>query len=76
LGWNLKEIHVTWPRLGKNKTRLQLYTKVDEEITHRLETSSEILVTPSDHQSDGVRIFETVSGYLRRRHDLTDIVKP
>nr|GEU42139.1 hypothetical protein [Tanacetum cinerariifolium] len=31
LGWHLEEIHVTWAHLRKKRTRLQLYTKVDEE---------------------------------------------
>ncbi|GJV63664.1 hypothetical protein Tco_1474492 [Tanacetum coccineum] len=31
LGWHLEEIHVTWAHLEKKQTRLQLYTKVDEE---------------------------------------------
>ncbi|GJY36045.1 ribonuclease H-like domain-containing protein, partial [Tanacetum coccineum] len=36
LGWHLEQIHMTWVHLGKKRTRLQLYTKVDEEIAHRL----------------------------------------
>ncbi|GJW35336.1 hypothetical protein Tco_0058256 [Tanacetum coccineum] len=31
LGWLLKEIHVTWAHLEKKQTRLQLYSKSDEE---------------------------------------------
>nr|GEU37998.1 hypothetical protein [Tanacetum cinerariifolium] len=31
LGWLLEEIHVTWTHLEKKRTRLQLYTKSDEE---------------------------------------------
>ncbi|GKC63816.1 hypothetical protein Tco_1096414, partial [Tanacetum coccineum] len=31
LGWILEEIDVTWAHLEKKRTRLQLYTKVDEE---------------------------------------------
>nr|GEX63485.1 hypothetical protein [Tanacetum cinerariifolium] len=31
LGWLLEEIHVTWAHLEKKQTRLQLYTKYDEE---------------------------------------------
>ncbi|GJZ11399.1 hypothetical protein Tco_0546158 [Tanacetum coccineum] len=27
----LEDIHVTWTQFGKKRTRLQLYTKVDEE---------------------------------------------
>ncbi|GJX53634.1 hypothetical protein Tco_0282003 [Tanacetum coccineum] len=30
-GWHLEEIHMTWAHFGKKQTRLQLYTKVDEE---------------------------------------------
>ncbi|GJV77057.1 hypothetical protein Tco_1508641 [Tanacetum coccineum] len=36
LGWHLEEIHVNWAHLEKKRTRLQLYTKVDEEIAHIL----------------------------------------
>ncbi|GKF43361.1 hypothetical protein Tco_0129913, partial [Tanacetum coccineum] len=32
LGWHLEEIHVTWANLGRNGTRLQLYTKRLEEF--------------------------------------------
>ncbi|GJR86385.1 hypothetical protein Tco_0210396 [Tanacetum coccineum] len=31
LGWHLEEIHMTWAHLEKKETRLQLYTKVEEE---------------------------------------------
>ncbi|GJW57686.1 reverse transcriptase domain-containing protein [Tanacetum coccineum] len=31
LGWHLEEIHVTWDHLGMKRTRLQLYTKIEEE---------------------------------------------
>ncbi|GJU05231.1 hypothetical protein Tco_1121661 [Tanacetum coccineum] len=31
LGWHLEEIYVTWAHLEKKRTRLQLYTKVNEE---------------------------------------------
>ncbi|GJR69502.1 hypothetical protein Tco_0015567 [Tanacetum coccineum] len=42
LGWHLEEIHVTWAHLGKKRTRLQLYTKVEEEkSTQTLETASQ-----------------------------------
>ncbi|GKB40349.1 hypothetical protein Tco_0885291, partial [Tanacetum coccineum] len=34
LGWHLEDIHVTWAHLEKKRTRLQLYTKVDEENAH------------------------------------------
>ncbi|GJU28703.1 hypothetical protein Tco_1167324 [Tanacetum coccineum] len=48
LGWNSKEIHVTWAHLEKKCMRLQLYTKVVEEKSSQwLETASEILVMPS-----------------------------
>ncbi|GJS92252.1 hypothetical protein Tco_0774888 [Tanacetum coccineum] len=33
---HLEEIHMTWVHFGKKRTRLQLYTKVDEEIAHGL----------------------------------------
>ncbi|GJW12308.1 ribonuclease H-like domain-containing protein [Tanacetum coccineum] len=31
LGWHLEEIHMTWAHLEKKRTRLQLYTKVDDK---------------------------------------------
>ncbi|GKD96164.1 hypothetical protein Tco_1380061, partial [Tanacetum coccineum] len=31
IGWHLEEMHVTWAHLDKKHTRLQLYTKVNEE---------------------------------------------
>nr|GEZ27284.1 hypothetical protein [Tanacetum cinerariifolium] len=34
LGWNSKKVHVNWAHLEKKRTRLQLYTKVDEEIAY------------------------------------------
>ncbi|GJS53331.1 putative reverse transcriptase domain-containing protein [Tanacetum coccineum] len=53
LGWHLEEIHVTWAHLGKKRTRLQLYTKVDEEIAIQwLETASQIHATAYGHQRD------------------------
>ncbi|GJZ12953.1 reverse transcriptase domain-containing protein [Tanacetum coccineum] len=32
LGWNLKEIHVTWDHLENKRTRLRLYTKNHKEL--------------------------------------------
>nr|GEV83945.1 hypothetical protein [Tanacetum cinerariifolium] len=40
LGWHLEEIHVTWVHLGKKRTRLQLYTNVNEENTRTIEQSA------------------------------------
>ncbi|GJR80024.1 retrovirus-related pol polyprotein from transposon TNT 1-94 [Tanacetum coccineum] len=73
LGWHLEEIYVTWAHLGKKQTRLQLYTKVDEEIAIQwLETTSQSLVTASEHQSDGVRKIKTATpeqnGVVERRN--------
>ncbi|GJS91245.1 hypothetical protein Tco_0773881 [Tanacetum coccineum] len=34
LGWNMEEIQVSWAHLEKKRTRLELYTKVDEENAH------------------------------------------
>nr|GEU83166.1 MAK10-like protein [Tanacetum cinerariifolium] len=76
LGWHLEEIHVTWAHLGKKQTILQLYTKVKEEKgTQTLETASQPLVTTSNHQSDGVRNFETASRLNPHSETLEDSVK-
>nr|GEZ41268.1 hypothetical protein [Tanacetum cinerariifolium] len=32
---HLEEIHVTWTQFEKKQTRLQLYTKIDEELVYR-----------------------------------------
>nr|GEW44382.1 MAK10-like protein [Tanacetum cinerariifolium] len=32
LGWHLEEIHVTWAHLEKKQTRLQTYTKIQQEV--------------------------------------------
>ncbi|GJX39124.1 hypothetical protein Tco_0252427 [Tanacetum coccineum] len=55
-----EEIHVTWAHLEKKRMRLQLYTKVNESAQW-LETASQLLVTPSEHQSDNVKTFVTTS---------------
>ncbi|GKB40391.1 hypothetical protein Tco_0996339 [Tanacetum coccineum] len=34
-GRHLEEIHVTWIQFGKKQTRLQLYTKIDEEVVYK-----------------------------------------
>ncbi|GJY92914.1 hypothetical protein Tco_0508696, partial [Tanacetum coccineum] len=76
LGWHLEEIDVTWAHLGKKRTRLQLYTKVEEEKgTQTLETASQLLVTASEHQRDGVRKFEMASGLNRHSETLENLVK-
>ncbi|GJR91345.1 hypothetical protein Tco_0215356 [Tanacetum coccineum] len=60
----------------KERTRLQLYTKVEEEKgTRTLETASQLLVTASEHQRDGVRKFETASGLNRHSEALEDLAK-
>ncbi|GJR19899.1 hypothetical protein Tco_0968426 [Tanacetum coccineum] len=72
----LEEIRVTWSHLEKKRTRLQLYTKVDEENAHSgLETASQLLVTPSEHQSDCVRKVETASSLNRLKEALEDSAK-
>ncbi|GJU33190.1 hypothetical protein Tco_1176779 [Tanacetum coccineum] len=76
LGWHLEGIHVTWAHLGKKRTRLQLYTKVKEEKgTRTLETASQLLVTASEHQRDGVRKFETASELNRHNDAVEDSAK-
>nr|GEX45542.1 reverse transcriptase domain-containing protein [Tanacetum cinerariifolium] len=73
---DLEEIHVTWAHLGKTRTNLQLYIKVEEEKgTHTLETTSQSLVTTSEHQSDGITKIKTVSGLNRHSEALEDTVK-
>ncbi|GKB85755.1 hypothetical protein Tco_0958027 [Tanacetum coccineum] len=75
-GWHLEEIHVTWAHLGKKRKRLQLYTKVEEEKgTQTLEMASQILVTASDHQSDGVRKIKTASRLNQHSETLEDSAK-
>ncbi|GKA48169.1 probable tRNA (guanine(26)-N(2))-dimethyltransferase 2, partial [Tanacetum coccineum] len=44
LACHLEEIHVTWAHLEKKRTRLQLYTKSDEENSHTVD-------------GDGVTVF-------------------
>nr|GEY98988.1 hypothetical protein [Tanacetum cinerariifolium] len=76
LGWLLEEIHVTWAYLGKKRTRLQLYTKVKEDKgTQTLETASQLFVTASDHQRDGVKKIKTPSGLNRHSKALEDLAK-
>ncbi|GJV38886.1 hypothetical protein Tco_1417326 [Tanacetum coccineum] len=76
LGWHLEEIHLTWAQLRKKRTRLQLYTKVEEEkVTPTLETASQPLVTASEFQNDGVRNFETATGLNRHSETLEDSAK-
>ncbi|GJY52072.1 hypothetical protein Tco_0442919 [Tanacetum coccineum] len=73
---NIWRKYMTWAHLGKKRTRLQLYTKFEEEMgTQTLETASKILVTPLDHQRDGVRKIETASGLNRHSETLEDSVK-
>nr|GEW34188.1 Gag-Pol polyprotein [Tanacetum cinerariifolium] len=59
----LEEIHVTYAHLKKKRTRLQLYTKVDEKNAHSGWGGVTFI-------SDGVRIVK------RRRQILTDLKKP
>ncbi|GKB58226.1 hypothetical protein Tco_0914412, partial [Tanacetum coccineum] len=76
LGWHLEEIDVTWAHLGKKRTRLQLYTKVDEEIAIQwLDTASQIHVTASDHQRDSVWKIKTAPGLNRHSETLEDLAK-
>nr|GEW45783.1 hypothetical protein [Tanacetum cinerariifolium] len=73
LGLLLEEIHVTLAHLGKKWTRLQLYTKVEEEKgTHTLDTATQLLVTTSEHQRDGVRKIEMASGLNRHSETLEE----
>ncbi|GJX50379.1 hypothetical protein Tco_0277224 [Tanacetum coccineum] len=60
---------VTWAHLGKKWTRLQLYTKIDEEY------GSQWLEMASGLQSDGVRKFETASERNRLKEALEDSAK-
>nr|GEX07725.1 retrovirus-related Pol polyprotein from transposon TNT 1-94 [Tanacetum cinerariifolium] len=59
LGCHLEEIHVTWAHSGKKRTRLQLYTKVDEEKPYSGRRQRQ-------DSSDGVRM------YKRRHQDSCD----
>ncbi|GKC93861.1 hypothetical protein Tco_1159303, partial [Tanacetum coccineum] len=71
LRWQLEEIHVTWAHLGKKRTRLQLYTKVEEEkCIQTLETASQFIATTSEVLKDGVRNFVTASERNRLKEAL------
>nr|GEY68401.1 hypothetical protein [Tanacetum cinerariifolium] len=60
--------------IGKKQTRLQLYTKDEEEKgTQTLETASKLLVTLSEHLRDGIRKFETAPGLNRHSEALEDL---
>ncbi|GJW20629.1 hypothetical protein Tco_0031251 [Tanacetum coccineum] len=61
LGWHLEEIHVTWAHLGKKRTILQLYTKVDEENAYSAWRRRQ------KYRRRRQDIKVTASGYLRRR---------
>ncbi|GJY41358.1 hypothetical protein Tco_0428628 [Tanacetum coccineum] len=71
LGWHLEEIHMTWAHLGKKRTRLQLYAKVEEEkCIQTLETASQFIATTSEVLKDGVRNFVTASERNRLKEAL------
>ncbi|GJZ14670.1 hypothetical protein Tco_0550347, partial [Tanacetum coccineum] len=53
LEWLLEEIHVIWAHLEKKRTRLQIYTKSDEENSHTV-------------AGDGVMVFREANGRLRK----------
>ncbi|GKC52238.1 hypothetical protein Tco_1074983, partial [Tanacetum coccineum] len=73
LEWNLEEIHVTWAHLEKKQTRLQLYTKVNEEKgTQWLETALQFLATVSGRKSDIIKIFATALEHNRLNETLDD----
>nr|GFA37073.1 retrovirus-related Pol polyprotein from transposon TNT 1-94 [Tanacetum cinerariifolium] len=60
--------------IGKKRTRLQLYTKDEEEKgTQTLETASKLLVTLSEHLRHGIRKFETTPGLNRHSEALEDL---
>ncbi|GJW67417.1 hypothetical protein Tco_0121841 [Tanacetum coccineum] len=76
----------TWMAFGGNTRDLGSFGKETDEITtlHQsrrkkcaqwLETSSKILVTPSELASDGVKLFETASERNRLNKALEDSVK-
>nr|GFB92311.1 hypothetical protein [Tanacetum cinerariifolium] len=75
LGWHLEEIHVTWAHLEKKRTRLQLFTKVDEEMCTVAGDGVRNLVTPSEHHSDGVKTFVTATDLKRLKKALKDSAK-
>ncbi|GJW16243.1 hypothetical protein Tco_0020376 [Tanacetum coccineum] len=60
----------------EKRTRLQLYTKVEEEKgTQTLETASQLLMTASDYQRDDIRKFEIALGLNRHSEALEDSAK-
>ncbi|GKD71861.1 hypothetical protein Tco_1325951, partial [Tanacetum coccineum] len=76
LGWHLEEIHVTWAHLRKKRTRLQLYTKVEEENgIQTVETASRFPAMTSEGLKDGVKIFQTVSKHNRLSEALENSAK-
>ncbi|GJW56910.1 hypothetical protein Tco_0103641 [Tanacetum coccineum] len=71
---HLEEIHVTWAHLRKKRTRLQLYTKVDEKKgIQTLEMTSQFLATALGRSSDIVRNLATASGLNRLKEALEDL---
>ncbi|GJW52761.1 hypothetical protein Tco_0096846, partial [Tanacetum coccineum] len=70
------EIHVTWAHLEKKRTTLRLYTKsLKEIIIQPVETASPAIVTTSELDEDGIRIFKTTSGSSRLKRSLRSFIK-
>ncbi|GKC47080.1 hypothetical protein Tco_1064802 [Tanacetum coccineum] len=63
LGWLLEETHVTWAHLEKKRTRLQLYTKSDEENSYIVAGDGVTVFR------EGVRISRRCQDFLGRRQD-------
>ncbi|GKE31613.1 hypothetical protein Tco_1450935 [Tanacetum coccineum] len=58
LGWLLEEINMTWAHLEKKRTRLQLYTKSDEENSHTVAGNGVTVFR------EGVRISQRCQDFL------------
>ncbi|GJZ46308.1 hypothetical protein Tco_0593904 [Tanacetum coccineum] len=70
LGWHLEEIHVTWAHFGKKRTRLQLYTKFDEEKPYNdWRRRHRTLLWR-------LEVKETASGFLDMASKVSDLKKP
>ncbi|GJZ98291.1 hypothetical protein Tco_0670744, partial [Tanacetum coccineum] len=67
----LEEIHVTWTQFGKKRDKIATL----HEVAQYLETTLEILATPSQLTSDNVKIYVTTSECNRLNEALEDSAK-
>ncbi|GKA31617.1 hypothetical protein Tco_0717922 [Tanacetum coccineum] len=75
-GWLLEEIHVTWAHLKKKRTRLRLYTKsLEESIIQTVEMASPAIVTASELDQDGAKIFKMASRSSRLKRNPRNFIE-